>query len=182
MPSFPVFQACRPVRREEVLLRHWRVQYKFCKPVFAEMRQCEPDERAVTINTEVKTWKPYIDQARCRCPHSTGTSTLYQLSGWKREGAQWKYHYNCHKVECKYYPLGTELNKRGSECAKVYIDQYKTSDKVQEVIFLCACPEGQMCPARLRKDNKDEVDLKEDDHGIFVMKYCESNHQTENNK
>nr|KAG5691341.1 hypothetical protein BaRGS_033390 [Batillaria attramentaria] len=60
-------------------------------------------------------------------------------------------------------------------CSKIYIDPYKSSDKVLEVSFLCACPEGQMCPGRLHKKTEDgDLETESDEQGTFVYKYCEN--------
>ena len=76
-----------------MLTGHWRVQYKLCSPLFEGRPECAPGERAATVSTEVKSWQPDLAEPRCRCRNH-----LFQMSGWKREGNQWKYFYTCEKV------------------------------------------------------------------------------------
>ncbi|KAK7461552.1 hypothetical protein BaRGS_00038698 [Batillaria attramentaria] len=153
---------------------HWLVQYKFCSPIYTDQRMCntQDGERAAVITTDVKSWQPHLDVARCRCPDN-----LFQLMGWKREGNLWKYFYNCHKPECRPGLLTTAPTRNSDRlpCSKIYIDPYKSSDKVLEVSFLCACPEGQMCPGRLHKKTEDgDLETESDEQGTFVYKYCEN--------
>ncbi|XP_070182459.1 U-scoloptoxin(11)-Ssd2a-like [Littorina saxatilis] len=147
---------------------HWTVQYKFCTPLFEGKRECNPGERAATVATEIKTWNPDLAEPRCRCHNN-----LFQMDGWKRDGVNWKYFYSCEKVEC----TEREPATRKLPCAKIYLDQYKTTDKVLEIQFDCACPEGQMCPAHLKK-TKEEPELKTDAKGSYVVHYCELNVKT----
>nr|KAG5686673.1 hypothetical protein BaRGS_025992 [Batillaria attramentaria] len=85
---------------------------------------------------------------------------------------------NCHWLpECRPGLLTTAPTRNSDRlpCSKIYIDPYKSSDKVLEVSFLCACPEGQMCPGRLHKKTEDgDLETESDEQGTFVYKYCEN--------
>ena len=72
-----------------------------------------------------------------------------------------------------------EEDKR-TPCARIYVDSYKTKDKVLEVTFVCACPTGHMCPAHLKKS--DNPDLHKDAKGTYVINYCEANKSADSTK
>ena len=72
-----------------------------------------------------------------------------------------------------------EADSRKLPCAKIYVDRYKEKDKVLEIQFDCACPEGQMCPAHLKKKEDLNAILKTDAKGSYVINYCENNVKSE---
>ncbi|XP_012944148.1 uncharacterized protein LOC106013316, partial [Aplysia californica] len=89
---------------------HWSVQYKFCTPVFAAKSVCRPGEMAAVVETDVKTWAPYVSTPRCVCEDGGQV----KMMGWRREGGVWKYFYFCDKAEC---PVPSETLAGVSVCA-----------------------------------------------------------------
>lgn len=145
---------------------HWTVQYRFCTPVFRDKNVCRPGEVAAIVETDVKTWEPYVSNPRCVC----ASDVAFKMMGWKKEGGVWKYYYQCEKEEC---PAPAQTLKNESICAKMYVDTSKSTDKVIEVQFLCNCPEGYLCPAKF-DDKTDNKKIERDEHGSYVPKMCET--------
>ncbi|RUS70772.1 hypothetical protein EGW08_021474, partial [Elysia chlorotica] len=148
---------------------HWSVQYKLCRPLFQDKPDCEGDELGAQVQTAVAEWSPDLTVPRCVCPEKG----LYRLTGWKRpnKGAIWEYYYTCDKRECPLPPQKPGGEK--VECARIYVDAGKRSDKVLEMRFACSCPEGYLCPAKYN-DKEDDSRLESDaDHASYVPKHCE---------
>ncbi|GFO46197.1 hypothetical protein PoB_007270200 [Plakobranchus ocellatus] len=103
---------------------HWNVQYKLCRPLFKDKPTCKEDELGAKVETAVSEWAPELTSPRCECPGKE----LYRLKGWKKQGAVWEYEYVCKMDEC---PSDND-GKDKVECARIYVDPSKKSDKVLE--------------------------------------------------
>ncbi|XP_055872261.1 uncharacterized protein LOC129923761 [Biomphalaria glabrata] len=145
---------------------HWTVQYRFCTNVFQGKKQCQGDEMAAVVETDIKKWEPLVDEPRCVC----GADVSFKIMGWKRVGNKWKYFYKCEKEEC---PRPSTTLTEQSACARIYIDVNKYNDKVLEVEFLCNCPDGYMCPTKF-DEKADSKKVMQDNTGNYVVKYCDS--------
>ena len=64
----------------------------------------------------------------CMYVSSLQNHAPFKIMSWKREAGMWHYVYACEKPEC-------EASKDNKEipCAKIYVDLYRTEDKVDEV-------------------------------------------------
>ncbi|KAK3772283.1 hypothetical protein RRG08_039100 [Elysia crispata] len=149
---------------------HWSVQYKLCRPLFQGKPDCQGSELGAQVETAVAEWAPDVTLPRCVCPNNA----LYRITGWKRtgKGAIWEYYYTCEKKEC----LSPSSNQPGEkvECARIYVDTGKKTDKVLEMQFKCSCPESYLCPAKYNEKEDDSRLESDEDKRSYVPKECEA--------
>ncbi|XP_064597640.1 uncharacterized protein LOC135464083 [Liolophura sinensis] len=130
----------------------WLVQYRFCAPIIPE-RECENNEVAAILETEVDVWNIRMRKARCRCP-----SGEYYTSGWMKTNGKWRYEYVCRLPIC-------ELDQM---CTKIYVDleeEVKTGFQ-----FNCACPDEYLCDTEY--DVTGLESWEEDETGDYVANKC----------
>lgn len=148
---------------------HWTVQYKLCHNLFGSSKVCEGSELGAQVKTAVAEWAPDLTLPRCKCPDDG----IYRLTGWERNGDIWEYSYTCKREECP--PPSQNKNKADDkvECARIYVNPRKKTDKVLEMKFHCSCPEGYLCPAKYNEKEDDSRLESDEDQRSFVAKNCE---------